>query len=98
MHSPDRPGTMSFQQPAGIVRVRLTGQKVCYCLQHGTDYPENDIRIVEATQSAEDCQIECQAEPLCNFFVYASNEKCFLKNAKNSIGNPKDVTFGPKNC
>jgi len=49
------------------------------------DAPYNDIANLPIA-SASDCQIKCQANPRCNYFVYRANiQHCWLKTAVGAL-------------
>jgi len=63
--------------------------------------PYNDIGSFNPIANAADCQLKCQANPDCNYFVYRSDlHGCWLKSQIGSYGfTPCSVcTLGPKMC
>ena len=52
-------------------------------------------------ESPEICQEKCELEPMCLFWTYHKNKKCYLisqfVNLKDT-GSAKDYITGPKRC
>lgn len=65
------------------------------------DAPYDDIQELYPIASASDCQIKCQGNPRCKYFVYRADiQHCWLKTAVGSYGWPacSVCTIGPKKC
>ena len=74
------------------------------CFSANTDSPFADLSLPgkpfsKNISSASECQLSCQQENNCNYFVHdGKKDWCWLKtNANNQKAN-KDHTLGPKYC
>ena len=75
-----------------------------YCFDNETDYAGGDIEHFFDIQNPEDCQVECQSDPRCEYWSYAHYDHanpaktCYFKSSKGQVIQNNILTSGPKYC
>ena len=76
------------------------------CFVHNKHYNGNDLIYLNSIESAEECQLSCQRESRCVWFVYLNNhanvehrKRCYLKhNIAPEMWDLPGAIGGPAHC
>ena len=71
------------------------------CYEYNRDYSGYDIEAVGDVPTIRACQIECEADPRCDFFTYAPNDNngwCMFKSSDSGKTYFNNKHSGPKRC
>ena len=90
---------LGFSHRSGYLSERIP------CFEDDIDYIGRDVNscVDTLTETPEDCQILCQDDPQCNFFVWIKsshrrkNQCCFKNKIKRKMER-RGMISGPKFC